>query len=138
MSSLSRRSLVTSAAALPALAVPAVAEEVVPSSSWPKVERVVFSVAEGDTSRAGEVARAEYIVAILSERHIDEGWRESFDRERAVRFIECVRTYDEDDGACPMFQEVLAWMHEHGQCITWLFQGDPGGMIVAGAYNAEN
>jgi hypothetical protein len=40
-----------------------------------------------------------------------------------------MRTFDEEDGADPRFHEVLAWAHDHGQSLDWLFDGDVGPMI---------
>jgi hypothetical protein len=83
MSNLSRRSLVAGAATLPALAVPAVAGDT-----------PIPLPAAGDDGRAASVVRAQYIVETLSTRYIREGWHENFDRERAARFIENMRTYE--------------------------------------------
>jgi hypothetical protein len=114
MSRLSRRSLVAGAATLPAAALTAGSAAI---------------AAIGDTSRAAGIARARHIVELLSDRFIRDGWHESFDRERAARFIENMHTFDEDDGADPRFQEVLEWVHDHGQSLDWLFDGGLVGMI---------
>jgi hypothetical protein len=144
MSKLSRRSavlplaaLVTTAAALPALAVPALAN--VAKSPFehpgdhPDWIAAVRLPAVGDTSQAACAARAEYIVHVLGDRYIHAGWHESFDRSRAAQFIKNVRTFDEDDGADPRFIDALQWMKDHNQDIGWLFHGDPAGMICGGA-----
>jgi hypothetical protein len=55
----------------------------------------------GDYSRAAGVARARHIVELLSDRFIRDGWHESFDRERAARFIENMQTFDEDGSFPP-------------------------------------
>jgi hypothetical protein len=36
-------------------------------------------------------------------------------------------------GACPRFQEVLAWTYDHGQSLEWLWYGDLVGMICRDA-----
>jgi hypothetical protein len=66
----------------------------------------------------------------LSDRVVRIGWHENFDRERAARFIENMRTYDEEDGADPRFQEILEWAYDHGQNLDWLFAADLVSVIV--------
>jgi hypothetical protein len=80
--------------------------------------------------RRTEVARAQRIVELLSDRVVRIGWHENFDRERAARFIENMRTYDEEDGADPRFQEILEWAYDHGQSLDWLFAADLVSVIV--------
>jgi hypothetical protein len=129
MSKLSRRSLVAGAASLPALAAgTAVAIEAEPD---PAAARMI-----GDTSRAACSARAQHIVTLLDDCYIREGWHETFDRERAARFLENVRTFDEHDGDDPRFTEILEWTRDHGQSLDWLFQGDVRGMIAGHARNS--
>lgn len=90
----------------------------------------------GDTSRAACIARAEHIVSVLGDCYIRKGWHECFDRERAARFLENVRTFDEHDGADPRFVEILEWMSDHDQCLDWLFMGKIRGMVVRRAENS--
>jgi hypothetical protein len=47
--------------------------------------------APGDSSLAARVARAEYIVEMLSGHFIHKGWTESFDQGRAAEFVKNVR-----------------------------------------------
>jgi hypothetical protein len=120
MSKLSRRSLVAGAATLPAAALTAGSAAIAADPALPPI---------GDTSRAAGVVRAKHVVDLLSDRFIRDGWHETFDRERAARFIENMRTFDDDDGADPRFQEVIAWVRDHGQSLDWLWDGDLVGMI---------
>jgi hypothetical protein len=100
MSKLSRRFLVAGATALPAAALTAGSAAIAAGPALPPI---------GDYSRAAGVARARHIVELLSDRFVRDGWHESFDRERAARFIENMQTFDEEDGADPRFREILAW-----------------------------
>jgi hypothetical protein len=129
MSQLSRRSLVAGAAVLPLSAVPAVPAPWTIPTPW-----------RGHVSppldRAAIVVRAEYIVGVLSECFVCQGWHESFDRERAALFLENMRTFDFADGDDPRFHDVLEWTFDHGQSLDWLFQGSPGGMIARSAADA--
>jgi len=84
-----------------------------------------------DESKTACVARAEYIVKELSGCVVRDGW--AFDTHRAARFLENLRTFDNDDGDDARFIEVLAWIKDHCQCPSWIFLGDPGGMICGGA-----
>ena len=79
MSNFSRRSLVASAAALPALAVPAAVMAIANPSSFDK---------------AAFVRRAEQIVDLFNTRYIREGWRENFDKARAAEFLDDARRYE--------------------------------------------
>ena len=119
-STLSRRTLVASAAALPALAVSAVAG-------------AAAAVPADGIDRAGMVARAEQIVDLLSNCYIREGWHELFDRQRAAEFIESVRRFDENNGECKHFTTWLRWMSDHGQSLDWLTTGDVGSFITGAA-----
>jgi hypothetical protein len=118
MSALSRRSLVTTAAALPALAVPAVA------------------VARPDIrDQAAMVRRAEEIVDLLSTRYIREGWHESFDHDRAARFLQDVRQCDLSTEDVEFEEKIIAWAIDHEVSLDWLILGNPRSMIcsLAGA-----
>jgi hypothetical protein len=84
----------------------------------------------GDRSRAACVTRAQHIVKHSAAGSSEAGWHESFDHGRAARFVENMRTSDDDNGADPRFQqEVIAWAHDHGQSLDWLWDGDLVGMI---------
>jgi hypothetical protein len=112
MSNLSRRSLVTTAAALPALAVPAVA------LARPDVR-----------DRAAMVRRAEEIVDLLSTRYIREAWHENFDRDRAARFLQDVRQCDLSAEDVGFEEQIIAWAIDHEVSLDWLILGDPTSMI---------
>jgi hypothetical protein len=81
--------------------------------------------APGDSSQAARVARAEYIVTMLSGHFIHKGWTESFDQGRAADFVENVR-----HGSTRKFHLAMDWMKEHGQCINWLTTGDTRFLIT--------
>jgi hypothetical protein len=85
-------------------------------------------------SRSAYVARAEHIVELLGTRFIRDGW--SFDHARAARFLECVRTFDENDGDSPEFAEILAWVSDHEQSLDWIFIGNLDAMICMLAHHS--
>jgi hypothetical protein len=114
MSNLSRRNIVASAAALPVLAVPAFA---------------VPAVTPSADDKAAMVRRAEEVVDLLSTRYIREGWHDSFDKDRAAKFLQDIRRLDIKAEDVDLEQEILAWMREHGQSFDWILVGDKGGMI---------
>jgi hypothetical protein len=123
MSPLSRRTLVATAAALPALALPAA---VLPAAALPTA-----AAAPAIDSREAMVIRAQQMVDLLGTCYVREGWK--LDAERGAQFVESVRTFDENDGDCPKFRIVLDWMHDHGQSLDWLVDGDVAGLITARA-----
>jgi hypothetical protein len=123
MPNLSRRHLVTTAAALPALALPAAA---LPAAALP-----IAAAAPAIDSREAMVIRAQQMVDLLGTCYVREGWK--LDAERGAQFVESVRTFDENDGDCPKFRTVLDWMHDHGQSLDWLVDGDSAGLITARA-----
>jgi hypothetical protein len=114
MSNLSRRSLVSSAAALPTLASPAVA---------------VAAVTPSADDKAAMVRRAEEVVDLLSTRYVRTGWHDSFDYDRAAKFLQDVRRYDESAEDVDHEQKILAWIYDHGQTPDWIIGGDPKAMI---------
>jgi len=114
MSTLSRRSLVSSAAALPALAVPAFAVAAVTPSAFDKVAMVL---------------RAEEVVDLLSTRYIREGWYDSFDKDRAAKFLQDVRLFDISAEDVDHEEKIIVWVRDHGVSLDWLFEGDQRGMI---------
>lgn len=126
-STLTRRALVASTAAMSAAAALPIA---VQAATEPDPALI------GDTSRVACIARAEHIVALLDDCYIREGWHEAFDRQGAARFLESVRTFDEHDGDDPRFTEILEWTRDHGQSLDWLFQGDVRGMVAGQAKNS--
>jgi hypothetical protein len=103
------------AAALPAITIPAL----LPSEA---------AAAPAIDSLEAMVARAQQLVEVLGNSYVREGWK--LDTARAAQFVECVRTFDENDGECPKFVMVLDWLHDHGQSIDWLATGDIGSLIA--------
>jgi hypothetical protein len=112
MSILSRRSIVASAAALPALAVPAVAA-VNPSAN----------------DKGAMVRRAEEVVELLSTRYIRADWHDNFNKGRAAKFLQNIQQLDLEAEDVELEEEIHAWLSDHGQSYDWIFAGDPGGMI---------
>jgi hypothetical protein len=55
-------------------------------------KRRPFAVAAFDPKRERMLLRAERVVELLSSRAIRDGW--SFDKNRAARFLHCLRTFD--------------------------------------------
>jgi hypothetical protein len=134
MPNLSRRHLVTSAAALPALAlaaVPAIAAAM-PAAVLPAAALPTATVRSA-MDREAMVIRAQQIVDVLGRCYVREGWK--LDTDRAAQFIENVRTFDKDAdvGDCPKFMMALDWMDEHGQSLDWLFIGRIDQMIASQA-----
>ena len=71
--------------------------------------------------------RAERVVKLLSSRAIRDGW--SFDKNRAARFLHCLRTLDfkdVKDGNSPEFAEILDRVSDHGQSLNCILGGEPG------------
>lgn len=118
MSELSRRALVTSAAALPALAMPALLPT--DTAAAPQLD-----------SREAMVARAKQISDLLGTCYIRKGW--SFDKARAAAILESICRLDDEDGDGEHFQAVRDWTYDHGQSLDWLLFGDPSGMITGSA-----
>ena len=58
----------------------------------PKRQPGALAVAAPNPKRERMVARAERVVELLSTRFIRDDW--SFDKNRATRFLHCVRTFD--------------------------------------------
>jgi hypothetical protein len=117
MSALSRRSLIVSGSALPAIALPAAAD----------------STQTDGLDRQATIARAEQMVATLRNCFVCDGWHESFDHKRAAQFLDAVRRQDysaEDD---PELRIITEWIGDHGQSLDWLYFGDPRGLISRAA-----
>jgi hypothetical protein len=114
MSNPSRRSLVASAAALPALAIPAVAVATTDPTAFDK---------------AAMVRRAEELVDLFSDRFIRKGWHENFDKDRAAKFLENVRRFEMAAEDTDLEGEIAAWTHDHGVSNDWLIDGDPASLI---------
>jgi hypothetical protein len=104
MSTLSRRTLVTGAAALPAFAVPAVAA----------------GTPTGTPATAAD--RAKEVVEALRGASTWE-----LDEARAIQFVENVQNLDPDDGAALL--PITTWVRDHGQSLDWIFENDAGVMV---------
>jgi hypothetical protein len=114
MPNLSRRHLVTTAAALPALAL-----------------QPLTSPAEADEfDKAAIIARAEDIVETLRGGFVREGW--SLDETKATAFLDSVRQLDTDAEHAAL-GTIRDWTREHGQSLDWLIEGDPTVMICRAA-----
>ena len=76
--------------------------------------------------------RAERVVELLSSRAIRDGW--SFDKNRAARFLHCLRTFDV--AGSPEFAEIVNWASDHEQSLQWIFTGNIDEMICQLAYHS--
>jgi hypothetical protein len=83
MPDLSRRHIVTAAAALPPLALPAA---VLPAAALPP------AAVRSAIDREAMAIRAKQIVDVLGRCYVREGWK--LNTERAAQFVESVRTFD--------------------------------------------
>ena len=68
------------------------------------------------------LARANKMVALLSECKIRDGW--SFDAKRGARFLINVQEFDPENGDCEHFRQIIEWVSDHGQSLDWLLNGD--------------
>ena len=92
----------------------------------PNRQPAALAVAAPNPKRERMVARAERVVELLSTRFIRDDW--SFDKNRATRFLHCLRTFDlkdVKDGNSPEFAEILDWVSDHGQSLNWILGGEP-------------
>jgi hypothetical protein len=96
-----RRAGLAGAAAVPVLAVPAIARD-----------------AESTYDRQAAVARLEYIVKVLRQSSVCDNWK--LDEAKALHVL---ANFDDDEDA------LIEWIREHGQSFDWVLLGDPGGMI---------
>jgi hypothetical protein len=87
-----------------------------------------------DAKRERILCRAERIVELLSRRAIRDDW--SFDKNRAARFLHCLRALDLDDGNSPEFSEILDWASDHEQSLEWIFNGKIDEMICMLAHHS--
>src|SRR5262245_44974529 len=102
-----RRSLLAGAAAMPALAVPALARDASPFD------------------RQAALARLEHIVHVLRTSYVCHGWR--LDEAKAANMLANFDDFDET---------VKPWVIDHNQSFDWIFRGDPGSMICRFASNS--
>ena len=110
---LNRRAILAGAAAIPTLSLP------IAATAGP-------AAADDD---AATIARAEQMVALLSDCFVCDGWHEHFDSTRAAKFLEAVRT-DKSDTVTDVIGD---WVHDHGQSLDWLYLGDFRGLITYAA-----
>jgi len=87
-----------------------------------QAKRQPFAVAAFDPKREKMLLRAERIVELLSNRAIRDGW--SFDKNRAARFLHCLRTFDRNDATSPEVTEIVNWALDHEQSLQWIFTGN--------------
>jgi hypothetical protein len=90
-------------------------------------KRRPFALAAFDPKRERMLLRAERIVELLSSRAIRDGW--SFDKNRAARFLHCLRTFDPNVGGSPEVAEIVNWTLDHEQSLQWIFTGNVAEMI---------
>jgi hypothetical protein len=93
-----------------------------------------FAVAAFDPKRERMLLRAERIVELLSSRAIRDGW--SFDKNRAARFLYCLRTFDQNVAGSPEVAEIVNWALDHEQSLQWIFTGNINEMICTLAYHS--
>jgi len=97
-------------------------------------KRRPFAVAAFDPKRERMLLRAERVVELLSSRAIRDGW--SFDKNRAARFLHCLRTFDRNDANSPEVAEIVRWALDHEQSLQWIFTGNIDEMICTLAYHS--
>jgi hypothetical protein len=67
--------------------------------------------------------RIEYVVSILREGYVAEGFR--LDEDAAARVVAYFRRPSELDFD-PEQRFALDWVRDHGQSLDWILSGDPG------------
>jgi hypothetical protein len=88
-----------------------------------------------DSKRERMLLRAERVVELLSSRAIRDGW--SFDKNRAARFLHCLRTFDDRNVAgSPEVAEIVNWASDHEQSLQWIFTGNIDEMICTLAHHS--
>ena len=88
-----------------------------------------------DPKRERMLRRAERVVELLSSRAIRDGW--SFDKNRAARFLHCLRTFDDRNVAgSPEVAEIVNWASDHEQSLQWIFTGNIDEMICTLAHHS--
>jgi hypothetical protein len=96
------------------------------------IGRAAFAVAASTPSaddKAATVRRAEEVVDLLSTCYIREGWHDSFDKDRAAKFLQDVRLFDISAEDVDHEEKIIVWVRDHGVSLDWLFEGDQRGMI---------
>jgi hypothetical protein len=113
--------------------VEGIAMPVVKFPGQPK--RLPLAVAAFDSKRERMLLRAERVVELLSSRAIRDGW--SFDKNRAARFLHCLRTSDDRNVAgSPEVAEIVNWASDHEQSLQWIFTGNIDEMICTLAHHS--
>jgi hypothetical protein len=98
-------------------------------------KRRPLAVAAFDPKRERMLLRAERVVELLSSRAIRDGW--SFDKNRAARFLHCLRTFDDRNVAgSPEVAEIVNWASDHEQSLQWIFTGNIDEMICTLAFHS--
>jgi len=97
-------------------------------------KRRPLGIAAFNPKRERMLRRAELVVKLLSSRVIRDGW--SFDKNRAARFLDCLRTFDRNDADSPEVAEILDWASDHEQSLQWIFTGNIEEMICTLAYHS--
>ena len=97
-------------------------------------KRRPLAVAAFDPKRERMLLRAERVVELLSSRAIRDGW--SFDKNRAARFLHCLRTFDRNVAGSSEVAEIVNWASDHEQSLQWIFTGNIDEMICTLAYHS--
>ena len=98
-------------------------------------KRRPLAVAAFDPKRERMLLRAERVVELLSSRAIRDGW--SFDKNRAARFLHCLRTFDDRNiSGSQEVAEIVNWASDHEQSLQWIFTGNIDEMICTLAYHS--
>jgi hypothetical protein len=87
------------------------------------------------------LARAEQMIDVLRRCYVSEGW--NLDEEAAERTLRYFRRVAADPGLLALspgaddadeeWHALMMFFSDHGQCLDWIFRGDPRGLICAGA-----
>jgi hypothetical protein len=97
-------------------------------------KRRPLAVAAFDPKRERMSLRAERVVELLSSRAIRDGW--SFDKNRAARFLHCLRTFDRNVAGSLEVAEIVNWASDHEQSLQWIFTGNIDEMICTLAFHS--
>jgi len=97
-------------------------------------KRRPFALAAFDPKRERMLLRAERVVELLSSRAIRDGW--SFDKNRAARFLHCLRTFDRNVAGSSEVAEIVNWASDHEQSLQWIFTGNIDEMICTLAFHS--
>jgi hypothetical protein len=60
----------------------------------------------------------------------------SFDKNRAARFLHCLRTFDRNVAGSSEVAEIVNWAEDHEQSLQWIFTGNIDEMICKLAYHS--